>query len=306
MIARLRRAASRRSAAVGRIAALALFAGLAVSAALPANAQPATQAVPATTTPAAPLAPTYADLVSLAESADVVLVARIADQAVVPAERAPGLEPGKARLYLEAETEAVLGGRTGVGGEVAFLADRALRNGRRPPRLKRQRYLLFADTVAGRADEIALAAPGGMLPAEPALVERTRAVLRQIAAAGPLPRVTGVREVISVAGNLAGESETQLFLQTQGGEPVSLTTIRRPGMAPRWGVSWTEIVDPSATPPLPDTLEWYRLACFLPDTLPEAAFLQDQSAMRAQAREDYALMLQALGPCARSMVRTPS
>jgi hypothetical protein len=34
--------------------------------------------------------------------------------------------------------------------------------------------------------------------------------------------------------------------------------IRRPGMDPTWGVSWSEIVDQSAGPPAPETVEWYR------------------------------------------------
>lgn len=242
----------------------------------------------------------YADLMALATDAEVVLLVSIEDQAIVPAERAPGLAAGRARLYLEAETETVLGGRTGVAGSLAFLADRALDDRGRPPRLKGQRFLLFARTVPGRPGEIQLTSPGAMLPAEPALVARTRTVLGQLAEGRALPRVTGVREVISIAGNLAGESETQLFLETAAGEPLSMTAIRRPGMAPRWGVSWTEIVDPAAVPPRSETLEWYRLACFLPSELPEDAFIQDEAEARARARADYAFMLGQLGPCGRS------
>jgi hypothetical protein len=70
--------------------------------------------------------------------------------------------------------------------------------------------------------------------------------------------VTGIRDVMSVPGNLAGESETQLFLDTATGDPVSLSVVRRPGMQPTWGVSWSEIVDQSARPPAPQTVAWYR------------------------------------------------
>ena len=104
---------------------------------------------------------------------------------------------------------------------------------------------------------------------------------------------------MSVAGNLTGESETQLFLETATGTPVSLTVIRRPGMAPHWGVSWSEIVDQSARPPAPETVEWYRLACSLPPQLPRDAFLQDDRAARTRAEADYAFILEELGGCPR-------
>ena len=76
--------------------------------------------------------------------------------------------------------------------------------------------------------------------------------------------------------------------------------LRRPGQPPRWGVSWTEIVDQAARPPERETLQWYALACFLPPRLPESAFLQSEPAAQARAREDYRLILDQLGPCARN------
>ncbi len=243
--------------------------------------------------------PSYAALVDLARAAEFTVIAAIADQARVPPERAPGLAPGKVRLYLEAETETLLAGRSAIGASLAFLADRDLDGRGRAPDLEDERFLLFARAVPGRPGEIQLVSPAAMLPASPELVERARSVLRQLAEGPPLPRVTGIREVISIAGNLAGESETQLFLASAGGEPVSLTVLRRPGMAPQWGVSWTEIVDPAARPALPETLAWHGLACFLPPELPDAAFLQQESAARARARADYAFVLADLGPCAR-------
>lgn len=242
----------------------------------------------------------YADLIELAEKAEIVVIAAITDQIRIEPERAPGLAPGKARLYLEAATEALLVGPGGVGESLAFLADREFDAEGEVPDLEEQRYLLFARAVPGRPGELQLAGPSAMLPASPALVDRTRMVLRQLAAPADLPQITGIREAISIEGNLAGESETQIFLETASGDPVSLTVIRRPNMDPRWGVSWTEIVDQAAVPPERETLEWYRLACFLPGEVPDDAFLQEDAAARARAREDYAFILAALGPCERS------
>ncbi len=71
--------------------------------------------VVAQTVPPASTAPTYADLVALAEGAPLVLKARIKDQAVLKPERAPNLAPGFARLYVEAQTQALLAGNVPVG-----------------------------------------------------------------------------------------------------------------------------------------------------------------------------------------------
>ena len=114
------------------------------------------------------------------------------------------------------------------------------------------------------------------------------------------PRITSVRDALSVDGNLVGESETQFFLNTEKDGPVSLSVLRRPNMAPRWGVSWTEIVDQSAIAPRPDTLEWYRLACSLPAELPGQANLSRDPAARARTAQDYAFVLRQLGECRRT------
>jgi hypothetical protein len=135
---------------------------------------------------------------------------------------------------------------------------------------------------------------------DPAWEQRVRHVLTQMLQGEQWPAITGVHEVMSVPGNLAGESETQIFLETRSGAPAAITVLRRPGMAPSWGVSWTDIVDQSARPPQPETLEWYALACFLPDDLPDESFIQRDSQSRQRAREDYALVLDQIGACSRS------
>lgn len=249
---------------------------------------------------AAPAQPTYAELVELASAADAVLRVAVTDQATVKAERAPGLAAGMARLYLETATESLLAAPRAVGSSNAFLVDMPLTSRGKAPRLKDARYLIFADFVPGRAGELQLVNPGAMLPADPVLEQRTADVIRQLADAGGVGALpTGIRDVISIPGNLAGESETQMFIETGSGTPVSLSVIRRPGMAPEWGVSWSEIVDQSASAPQPETLGWYRLACFLPQQLSRDAFLQDDPASRSRAIEDYDFVLNSLGPCSR-------
>ena len=253
--------------------------------------------------PVAPVANplTYADLVNLAQASELVLRVEIRDQRVVPAERAPGLAAGQARLYLQARTQALLAGAGPVGENSAFLTDVPLDARGRRPNLKRGIYLLFANRVPGRPGELVLVGRGAKQVADPLLEQRLRTVLTQLVQGSRPPVIEGIREAISVPGNLAGESETQVFLATQGGQPVSLSVVRRPGMAPTWGVSWSEIVDQSARPPAPETLEWFALACRLPEALPESAFLQRDPASRTRAREDYAFVRRELGNCARTI-----
>lgn len=252
---------------------------------------------------AVPLPPnplTYVDLVELGQASDLVLRVVIDRQTVVEPERAPGLEPGKVRLYVEAMTQALLSGSGPVGATQAFLLDLPLNERGRRPNIREQVFLLFARRVEGRPGQVQLVGPQAIQPYDPLLEERVRHVLTQLVQGDRRPVITGVREVMSVPGNLVGESETQLFLNTREGAPVALTVLRRPGMAPTWGVSWTEIVDQAARPPVPATLEWYALACFLPAELPVTAFIQRDPDSRARARADYALVLRELGACERS------
>jgi hypothetical protein len=249
---------------------------------------------------AAPQA-TFADMADLTEKSAVVVLVEVRDQAAVEPERAPGLAPGKARLYIEARTAALLAGRAALGESLTYLADVPLTPKGKPPKLKKQRFLVFANPVAGRPGTLQLVEPDAQIPATPESEQLARAVIAAFAAPDARPGVTGVRDVMSVPGNLAGESETQMFLDTATGEPVSLTVVRRPGMEPQWGVSWSEIVDQAARPPAPATVEWYRLACFLPRRLPAAAFLQQDQASRRRAEADYAYILQQLGDCPRTL-----
>ena len=260
-------------------------------------------AAAAPTGPAPPSAPpaTYADLVGLVEAAGVVAEVTVKDQALVPPERAPGLAAGHARLYLETRTQRVLKGPSALGESVNYLADVRLDAKGKPPKLRKQTFLIFARPVSGQAGELQLVSPRAQLPLDPTIEERARTVIAQLVAPGAPPRISRVHDVISVAGNLAGESETQMIVDTATGAPASLTVVRRPNMEPTWGVSWSEIVDESAKPPARDTIAWYRLACSLPRRLEPGAFLQSDSAGRQRAEADYQLILDRLGPCERTL-----
>lgn len=273
--------------------------GLAIA---PASARVQTTEAPTQT---APIGPTYADLASLADAADLVIRVQIRRQTLVPAERAPGVAPGFARLYIEASTLALIAGRSSVGAAVVYLVDVPLDAKGKVPKLKKREFVLFADRVAGRPDEVRLVAPAAQVAHAPELEVRLHPILTELYAAEVSPRITGISDALAVPGTLVGESETQIFLATEDRSPVSLTILRRPGQQVQWGVSWGEIIDSSARPPQPETLRWFRLACSLPAQLPSNANLARDPVARRLAAGDYAFVKQALGPCERRITQAP-
>jgi hypothetical protein len=194
----------------------------------------------------------------------------------------------------------LLAGNSPVGESVNYLVDVPRDAKGRAPKLKKQEMILFARAVPGRTAQVQLVGRGAQMSWSPQLEGRLRPILAALLAPDSPPVVTGVRDALSVEGNLVGESETQMFLATRDGSPVSITVIRRPGQMPVWGVSFTEIVDQAAVPPQADTLAWYRLACFLPQSLPGEANLSRDTKSRAQAAQDYRYMMTQLGPCPRN------
>jgi hypothetical protein len=268
---------------------------LALCGAAPAAAQQAQN-------PSASAALTYADLVDLAEPATLIVKVKIRKQAVVEPERSPGLAAGQARLFVTARPEEAILGSV-ASDSLKYLVDIPIGQNGKPAKLTGSQVILIGRAVPGKPEEMQLVAPDAQLPAGPEMEARLGAVLMELARRDRPPPVTGVRDILSVPGNLAGESETQLFLKT-GDEDVALVSVvRRPGLAPSWGVSWGELVDGVTGPPVRDTLAWYRLACFLPGQLPARANLGTDPAARLQADEDYRLVKRALGDCTRSRVR---
>ncbi|WP_408591683.1 hypothetical protein [Novosphingobium sp.] len=242
---------------------------------------------------------TYADLVDLALPAELVTRAEIRRATRLKPEQAPDVPAGKARLYVEAVTTALLVGPD-LGESIRFLADVPLDAKGRVPKLTRTQVLVLARTVAGRPGELQLVAGDAMLPWSADTETRLRSVLTALLAPDAPARVLSLREALHVPGNLAGEGETQLFFATEGERPIALSILRRPGEPTRWGVSFSEIVDQAATPPALDTLAWYRLACSLPQSLSERANISATANDRRIATEDYALVLADLGPCTRN------
>jgi len=258
--------------------------------------------------PAVPVAnvasgPSYSDLASLSEAAPLVIRAQIRRQTTLKPDRAPGLAQGFARLYIEAQTTALIAGRSTVPANFAYLLDVPLDAKGKVPALKKREFVLFARGVPGRPGDVQLVTPGAHLAYTPELEARLRPILTELYGNDVPPKVTGVSEALAVPGTLTGESETQIFLATENRAPVSITVLRRPGQRVQWGVSWGEIIDSAATPPARETLRWYHLACALPAQLPSSANLSRDPAERRLAATDYAFVREALGPCDRRITQ---
>ena len=240
--------------------------------------------------------PGYVALARLADAAPQVLRVQVKKTTVVDPARAPDVAPTMARLFVEAQVLNLIRGKQGVSESIRYLVDVPRNAKGNVPKLKKQQFLLFA-RPGTRAGEVQLVSKDAQVAWTAATEQKVRTIVTELVSTGAPPAIKGIREALHVRGNLQGEGETQVFLATSTGDPVSITVLRRPGLAPRWAVSLTEIVDEAAAPPKRDTLLWYRLACFLPREIPARALVSDTPADNDLARRDYNFVLEQLGPC---------
>lgn len=244
-----------------------------------------------------PVRPPYAQTADSILAAPLVIDATIREATRLKPAEAPGVPPGHVRFYVVADVGALIRGPAGLPARLSYLADVPFDSRGKAPKLKRLRVLLFARPVAGRPGEIQLNGPEGQRPWTPEADALVRSIARELVASDAPPVIRGVGNAFHVPGSLPGEGETQIFLNTDDGRPVSLSILRRPGEQRRWAVALAEVVDEAAGPPARDTLLWYRLACGLPATLPDRATVTMEPIEAAAAREDYAFVIRSLGPC---------
>ena len=243
---------------------------------------------------------TYADLADLADAAPLVLKAKITKVAEVEPKRAGNVKPGWARIYVESVTENLLTGPAAVGEALHYLADVRRDAKGKVPKLKKLEVLLFASHAEGQPGALQLIAPDAQVLYDPLTEAQVRAILAALYRPDAPRRITGVREAIHVPGNLAGDGETQIFLTTQDEEPAAITVIRHSGLPINWSISFSEIAESAGRPPAWNTLTWYRLACFLPATMPAGANVSATPEDRTRAEADYAQVIADLGPCKRN------
>ncbi|MBX3594656.1 MAG: hypothetical protein KF783_09305 [Sphingomonas sp.] len=228
-----------------------------------------------------------------------IVDARIRSAVRITGAEAANVAPGRVRFYVEADVLALIRAPDALATRVGYVVDVPLDPRGRVPKLNKRRVLVFARPVPGRAGMLQLTGLDAQRDWSAELDAMVRRITREVVAPDAPPAITGLGNAFHVPGTLPGEGETQIFVQTATGAPISLSILRRPGEQRRWAVALGEIVDDAAGPPPRDTLLWYRLACGLPRALPAASLAAEDPANAATAREDYQFVLDQLGPCRR-------
>jgi hypothetical protein len=241
--------------------------------------------------------PPYADYADLVLAAPLIVNATIHGTSRLKPVEAPDLVAGTARLYVEADVLTIIRGTEPLPPRIGYLLDVPVDAKGRLPSLKKLHVLLFARPAG--AGQIQLVRPDAQRSWTFGGEKLARNITAEVLAPTAPPRVTGVGHAFHTAGALPGEGETQIFLATDTGRPVSLTIDRAADGARSWKVALSDIVDDSAGPPQRDTLLWYRLACTLPEVLPESSLDGAAPGDATIARDDYGYVRRALGTCDR-------
>jgi hypothetical protein len=243
----------------------------------------------------------YADLADLSSDAPLIIHLTVKEAIKVAPERAPNAPPGTQRFYIIASTNALIRGKGGVGETIRYVIDLPLDERGRAPKIKKKPYIIFARRPAGgSSDNVQLVAKDAQIAWTPSREQRVRSLVRELMAHDAPPAISRIARAFHVAGTIIGEGETQIFMETDTGTPISITVLKRDGQRKFWAVSLGEIVDEAARAPVRNSLLWYRLACFLPRQLPASALASDTIANAQQARSDYQTVVNDLGNCPRS------
>lgn len=239
----------------------------------------------------------YADLADLALSGPVVAELRIRKAQKLPMAPATGVSV-KQRYLITADTVSVIRAPAGIAQRVEFLYDAPRDSLGRLPKLNKANVTIAAFPVTGKSMALQLASPDALIMTTPATAPLVRSIIKAAIDPSAPPEVSGVGSAFYVPGSLEGEGDTQIFLTTRDGRPISFNVVRTPAAAPRWSVSIDELVDASGAQPRRDSFLWYRLACFLPPTLPAESSAGSPEYATILA-EDYATIIRGLGPCRR-------
>lgn len=243
----------------------------------------------------------FADLADLTLPAPVVLRATIVKADRLNRKEAPDVPAGRVRFLVEAQVQGVLVSREVVPARIEYLWDGALDARGKPPKLKGADVLLFLRRVPNRAAQYQLTSPRGQVAWTPRADAAVRRVLTDVRSPELRDlRITGIGNAFHVRGSIPGEAESQIFLTTASGRPVSLVVLSRPGQAKSFSVALSDVIDDAAASVPRDTLMWYRLACALPAAIPAAATAELTDEDRAAVAADYRFVQGALGTCGRT------
>lgn len=241
----------------------------------------------------------YADVADLVTIAPMVADITIRGTKNISAEQAIGVPPTLQRMLVEADVNGLIRGEQNIEPRIKFLLDVPKDAKGKVPKLKKMRFFVLGRNVPGKPGEIRLARPNALIQWSESNSQLVRTIAREALLLDAPPVITGISSAFFSPGTAPGEGETQIFLSTQNGTPMSLSIVQRGGTSKRWSVSTSELIDEGATAPKRDTLLWYRLACGLPRSLAPDVVESGSGEGTARAQTDYSFVLAGLGPCGR-------
>jgi hypothetical protein len=242
----------------------------------------------------------YADIADLVTISPLILDAQIRKVTSLPDIQAVGVPANIQRVLVDADVTSLIRGTDGFAAKARFLLDVPKNNKGKIPKLQKRRYFLLGSKVSGSPGTIKLSKPDALVEWSPANDVTLRAITREAVQIDAPEAVTGVSGAFHSQGTVLGEGETQIFLRTASGQPISVSILSRPGQSKRWAVSTGDVIDESAIAPAKDTLLWYRLACGLPRTLDARLVESSEAKDIASAQADYRFVMESLGPCSRT------
>lgn len=235
----------------------------------------------------------YSDVADLALASPVIVRATITAARPLPRNAAAAAAPGRVRLMITAQVTNLLVAPGATAGTLMWLWDAPVDGRGRAPKAKGLDVLAFL-TPPDANGGTRLVSRRAQQAWDPALADRVKQVVAE-SRAGLVPEFSGVTNGFRADGTIPGESESQFFLTSKDGKPATLVVQNRPGEVRRVLVARGDIIDDSAQRVQPGTLLWYRLACFLPASLPPAAGGSDAALAR-----DWTDAMDSLGPCGRT------
>lgn len=239
----------------------------------------------------------YADLADLADAASIVAEVKVKRAQKIKVKGQIAGQP--TRFLIDADVLALIRGREGLSPRIRYVTQSIPDVRGKFPKMDKAVMLIFAVSVTDRPAEVQLVAPDAQLWWNEKMGADIRQVLRGLVAPGAPGRIKGIASAFHSPGALSGEGETQIFVDTHDGAPMSLMVTRQQGQPPRWTAAYGDVVNPDAPPPAPNTIGWYRLACFLPDNFPADLLTDIAQDQTAAVQRDYAFARQSLGPCKR-------
>lgn len=256
-------------------------------------------AAPAAASGAAAQSLSWTDWADLALASPVVLVGTVENVDRLSRRDAPDLPPSDVRALVQVKLQTVLKAPAVMPQGAAWLWQGPANAKGRAPFDKKEVMLAFAKPLSGGArpdvQALQLVSPNGQQPWSQEAETQVRAILQEAlrpAAQGLM--VTGISDAFRTEGDIPGTSESQFFLTTEGGRPVTLVVQHEPGREPVVLAGAGDLVD-RAQPIRPQTLLWRGLACGLPAQLPTA--LSERNGLSA----DYRLAKASIGACGRTL-----